>query len=158
MKSREERRRVVLPARIRTGSAWNDACILNISSRGLMVRVPTLVARGSYVELHKGDHVIVARVVWQDETKLGLCTQDRIEVEQILSGKPSAALELGNPGRRAIERRSRPRTYENNRQSGRLFEFAAIAGLAACVAGFAFGIVHDVLSPPLAAVRQALGG
>jgi len=39
-----------------------------------------------------------------------------------------------------------------------LFEFAAIAALAACVGGCAVGIVHDTLAKPLARVGQALGG
>lgn len=158
IKPREERRRVVLPVRIRVGSGWDDACILDISSGGMMIRARAPVARGSYVELRKGDHAIVARVVWQDERKLGLCTQDRLEVEQILSGKPATAVQLVSTKLRGSERRSVPRSHEASRSRGRLFEFAAISALAASVAGFAYGIVHDVLAGPLQAVQAALGG
>ncbi len=57
---RELRRRVVLPARLRIGSRWNDTCILNISSRGLLIHSPRLGNEGSGVELRRGGEVIEA--------------------------------------------------------------------------------------------------
>ena len=36
---RELRRRVILPARLRTGADWSDTCMLNISSRGLLIQL-----------------------------------------------------------------------------------------------------------------------
>jgi hypothetical protein len=158
MKAREERRRVVLPVRMRVGAGWDDACILDISSRGLMIRAQAPVARGSYVELRKGEHAIVARVVWQDERRLGLCTQDRLEVEQILSGKPAAAVQLVSTKLRTSERRSVPRSHEESRTRARLFEFATVALFGASLAALAFTIVHDTLARPLELVREALGG
>ena len=52
---RELRRRVVIPARLRTGAQWTDACILNISSRGLLIRTARPVPEGSFVDVRKGD-------------------------------------------------------------------------------------------------------
>lgn len=158
IKAREERLRVVLPARIRMGSAWNDARILNISSRGLLVQTPGPVARGSYVELRKDDHVIVARVMWQDQSRLGLRTQDQVQVEQILSGTKAAGLRLVVDGQDFSEWRPTVRAHDRSRQRGRLFEFGLVAGLAACAAGSAFGVVHEVLAGPLHLAQLALGG
>jgi hypothetical protein len=62
---RELRRRVVLPARMLLGSAWSDACILNISSRGMLIQASRGVPQGSAIELHRGDYVVLAHVVWR---------------------------------------------------------------------------------------------
>src|SRR4029078_12325215 len=91
---RELRRRVVLPARMRMDSSWCDACILNISSRGLMIHVARGAPSGDTVELRRGDHVIVARVVWRDGSRAGLHSDDRLPVEQILSLSQAPALQL----------------------------------------------------------------
>ncbi len=155
---REWRRRVVLAARMRTDSGWSDACILNISSRGLMIRSRRPAARGSMIELRHGDHAIVGRVVWSDGAHAGLQADERVPVEQILSLGQAPGLQLTAVNGRSVERRRRPRSHDDNRTRGRLFEFAAVALLAAVVAGFAFDLVHDVLSRPLQQVRTALGG
>ena len=92
---REVRRRVVLPARLLTGVQWSDTCILNISSRGLMIHSGRVAPKGSVVELHRGDHVIVARVVWRDGARVGLQSTDRVPVEEIMSGE--GAIDLHQP-------------------------------------------------------------
>jgi hypothetical protein len=155
---REWRRRVVLPARLRTDSGWSDACILNISSRGLLIHAKRPTVPGSTIELRHGEHAIVARVMWSNGPRVGLRAEERLPVEQILSLGQAPALQLTAVNGRPAERRKRPRTHEDNRARGRLFEFAAIAMLAAAVAGFAFDIVHHALSKPLDAVLVALGG
>ena len=142
---------------MRTDSGWSDACILNISSRGLMIRSRRRAARGSLIELRHGEHAIVGRVVWSDGAHVGLQAEERLPIEQILSLSQAPSLQLTAVNGRPVERRKRPRSHEDNRVRGRLFEFAAVAILAATVAGFAFDIVHDALSKPLEAVQAALG-
>src|SRR4051794_34204558 len=71
-KPRELRRRLMLPARMRTSAGWSDACILNVSSRGLLVHTRLATPDGATVELCHGEHVIIARVVWrQGPRRLG---------------------------------------------------------------------------------------
>jgi hypothetical protein len=55
---------VLIEARLRQDRGWTDARILNISRRGLMVRSPAAPLHGTYVEVSRGTHRIVARVVW----------------------------------------------------------------------------------------------
>jgi len=93
-KPRELRRRVILPARLRMGAHWSDACILNISSRGLMIQASRAAPEGSVIELWKGDYVIVARVVWRKGVRAGLCSDDRVPVEEIMSLAQSPGLQL----------------------------------------------------------------
>jgi hypothetical protein len=143
---------------MRSDSGWSDACILNISSRGLLVRSGRPAVRGSVIELRHRDYAIVGRVVWSDGAHAGLQAEERVPVEQILSFSQAPSLQLTAVNGRPVERRKRPRSHEDNRVRGRLFEFSAVAILAAIVAGFAFDLVHDALSRPFQQVQAVLGG
>ncbi len=146
----------MLPARMRTSRGWSDACILNLSSRGLMVHASLSALRDGAVELWHGDHTIAARVVWRRGTKAGLQADDAIPVEEMLSVSETRLLEALGPPR--AERRKRPRTHDDSRVRARLLEFASIAMIAgALVLGFSFW-VGEALAQPLANIRTALGG
>ena len=153
-KPRELRRRVVVPARLRHGISWSDACILNISSRGLMIHTGRPIARGAEVEIRRGDHVIVARVVWRDGGRAGLRSEERLPVEDIVSLRHSPALQLTAA---TGERRKQPRTAERNRLQGRAIEFAGVAAVAFTLAAAGFSMVEVAFARPLAAVEMALG-
>jgi len=155
---RELRRRVVLPARMRTESSWSDACILNISSRGLMIHVGRGAPQADMVELRRGEHVIVARVVWRDGSRAGLHSDDRLPVEEILSLSQAPALQL-TAARPFVERRRQPRReHERSRWRARWFEFAGVAVVGASFAATLFSMIESALAKPMDAVRAALGG
>jgi hypothetical protein len=156
---RELRRRVVMPARLRSSSGWTDACILNISSRGLMIHSSRAGPRGSVVELWRGDHVIVARVMWQDGARAGLQTDERLAVEDILSLRGSAAMSLTAPQAASTDRRARPRGEPDRRkQQGKMIEFVGVV-LAGCMfAATAYGMVAQALAGPMAMIDAALRG
>lgn len=155
---RELRRRVVLPARLRVDSSWCDACILNISSRGLMIQVSRGAPSADVVELRRGAHIILARVVWRDGSRAGLQSDDRLPVEEILSLSQAATLQL-TAGDKPLERRSAPRrAHETSRLRSRFAEFASVGVIAASLALTLFGIVQQALAAPMNAIRAALGG
>lgn len=157
-KPRELRRRVMLPARMRTAAGWSDARILNVSSRGLMVHASLSALECGVVELWHGDLAISARVVWREGTKAGLQSEDRIAVDEILSLGGSAALQLSAEPFRGVERRKRARTHEDSRIRARAFEFASVVMIAGALAvGFGFW-VSEALAQPLSAVQSALAG
>ncbi|HVM22512.1 MAG TPA: PilZ domain-containing protein [Sphingomicrobium sp.] len=153
---RELRRRVVLPARLNTGAHWSDTCILNISSRGLLIHSARPAEAGSRVELRRGDHVIRARVVWRDGGRIGLHAEERIPVEDILTLGQSAGLQLTAAARHGVERRRRPRSAEESRQKGRVMEFAGILLIAVSLALSVTAMVQEVLARPLASAASAL--
>lgn len=68
VKPREERQKVMIKARMRTGVSWHDVCILNLSAHGVGLQAAEPPARGTYVEIRRGPHVIVARVAWSKGT------------------------------------------------------------------------------------------
>lgn len=151
---RELRRRVVIPARLRAGAGWSDACILNISTRGLMIHSGRAGREGSVVELHRGAHIIIARVVWRNGARAGLRAEERVPVEEIMSVAQSAPLQLVASNGRVIERRKRPR-YDDSRLRGRAIEFAGVGAIVLLLALGIADLAAQAFSP-LARVEAAL--
>jgi len=141
----------MLPARMRTSAGWSDACILNVSSRGLLVHTRLATPDGATVELFHGEHVIIARVVWRQGPRVGLAAEDRVPIEQILTLGRSVPLQLPSQARRR-----RQRAHERSREHSRLIEFVGVAGIAITLSVAATIMVSDVLAAPMARVRVAL--
>jgi hypothetical protein len=158
-KPREPRRRVAVPARMRMGAFWSDACILNVSSRGMMIQASRAAPQGCVIEIWRGDHVIVARIVWRQGVRAGLETEERVPVEDILSLSREARLQLVAPAQQpAYERRSRPRRHEQSRSRARVTEFAGVALIAVSLAGGTLAIAERAFAKPLAIIAAALAG
>ena len=147
----------MLPARIRLGDAWSDACILNISSRGLMIHSGRGVMQGSLVELRRGEQIIIGRVVWRNGSRAGLQCDGRLPVDEILSLSQAASLQLTAVGGKRVERRKKPR-HDESRMRARAMEFASVAVIAACLGAGLFAMVEQAFARPIAIVESALGG
>jgi hypothetical protein len=162
MKPREPRKKVMIKARMRVGAAWQDACILDMSTRGLMIQAPDPLPGGSYLELRRGRHVIIARVVWSRDRRAGLRAQEVLPTEAIIAEPDHST---GPPIVAGVERRAEPLArvkavpqHEHSRWRSRAWEFASIAFLGGAFATFAYGAVASALERPLVAVEGALGG
>lgn len=149
----------MLRARLRHERGWSNARILNISSRGLLVHAPEAPRRGSYVEVCKGQHRIIARVVWASEGRFGALTQDRLAVDSITMGiEPPAAATACE----TIERRLQPRQaacaehHERSRRRSRTVEFACMVVFGCAAAFIVFDTVMETLSKPLSMVGAKL--
>jgi hypothetical protein len=156
---RELRRRVVLPARLRSGAQWTDTCILNISSRGLLIHSGRVAPQGSQVELRRGDHLIVARVMWRDGARVGLQADERVPIEEIMSINPSQAFRDTATKDVPVDRRSRPRPVTcDARLRGRAMEFAAVGAITVSLAVSIWAMAGQAFAKPLAQAAAALGG
>ena len=152
----------MIKARMRVGAAWRDACILDLSSRGLMIQSSEPPANGSYLELRRGRHVIVARVMWSRDRRCGLRAQDVLPTEAIISEPDRSAgpLIVAGGERRASPATRVPRAtaHERSRWRGRAWEFASFAFVGGVFASLAYGAVASVLETPMVAVETALAG
>ena len=162
-RNREPRRPVLIRARMRLGSRWDDLCILNLSSRGLMARMKSPPAPGSFVEVRRGQHVIVARVVWTDDQKFGAHTQDSLPVGNLIADEPSALAERRTHARPhpGSAKRARPRLDDRHaasRNLSRLLEYAffMLVGISAAIGASAS--IQEAFASPMDAVSAALGG
>ena len=145
---------------MRNGASWGDVCILNISSRGLGLQAANPPGRGSYVEIRRGQEIIIACVVWTKQHRFGVRAQDMLPIEQIID-EPDRSLPAQPTARETfVERRSgcRPQNarHEHSRVVARAMEFACIAILGASAATAAFAAVDDTLGGPLSRISAAL--
>ncbi len=157
MKPREPRHKVLVRARMKAGPEWHDTCILNISSRGMMMQAADPPVRGSYLEIRRGALVIVAKVMWTRGHRLGVRTQDVLPIDAIVS---DVAVPVTGEGVRVGERRSPARamlpTAQRSRHQGRMIEYGFAVALAGAAAMFAATEVHALLTVPAEAVTAAL--
>lgn len=145
---------------MRAGTSWSDVRIMNMSARGLMISGQHLPTRGAYVEVRKGRQSIVARVVWCDNASMGVHTQDKVPIQDLIEEPHHGSEPRLNE---AQERRGTPRTPERStklaeasRAQGRGFEFAVMLLLAAAGAWIVFDTVQTALRAPFMSVEQAL--
>ncbi|MFC7537076.1 hypothetical protein ACFQPG_06805 [Sphingomonas sp. GCM10030256] len=155
-KAREDRRKVLIKARMREGSRWSDVCVLNMSSRGLGLQAADPPVPGSYIEVRRGAHVVIARVAWARSHRFGVATQDLVPIDTVAEDAPGQARK---PTRLPVERRSVPRlavAHEQSRWRARAMEFACLVVGGGVAAVLAFGWVETVLAEPLARVDSVL--
>lgn len=149
----------MLRARMRAATGWSDACILNVSSRGLMINAASAGPdRGSRIELRHGDHIIVAEVVWRKGTRAGLRTDDRLPVEDIMALSKAPQLQLTAAQWPTTERRRRPRSHDESRLRSRAIEFAGVAVIAVALGMGAVAMVEQAFAQPMQRIAAVLGG
>lgn len=159
MKPREQRRSVMINARMRSGASWSDALILNLSTRGMMVRSDRPPGPGSYLEIRRGPYVIVARVVWSRSGQFGVQTQDPVPADGLIRAPDAVAAPAHGARGGGPERRSAPRSLDrhgSSRQQARLGQFGALTLAAALGALLLAGSVADLVAGPLGLVQAAL--
>ena len=162
VKSRAPRRKVVIDASLRTDSRWSQACIVDIGERGLAMQTAEPPARGAYVEVRRGAHVIIGQVAWAKGHRFGIRTQDKLVVDAVV-GDAAAAEANGRRQRAAAigaEWRAERRPFEQNAQRnhhvGRALQFAFIATVAIIAGGIAFGAVRQTLEQPISSVTASI--
>ncbi len=144
----------MLPARVRTASGWSDACILNISSNGLLVYSNTTAEPGQFVEIRRGRQLVIARIVWRKNQRIGLWSPE-VHIQDLISDETIAAATQGRAV--AIERRTVPRDDGRSRARARAIEFGSTLAIVAAISAWAAVYVYQILSKPLATVKAALG-
>ncbi len=165
MKAREPRRKILIHARMRVDGAWADVCLRDISSRGLLAMTASAPPRGTYVEIFRASIVIVGRVVWSNDRRFGVHTQERLNILAVI-GEASKTGSSSNPGAATVvERRSDPsrltgaavaERLERSRQISSAAQFSMLAA-ASLVAAVTVGtMVHDSLKQSLSAVSSHL--
>lgn len=154
LKPREERRKVLVRARMRCGARWSDVCIVNIASRGIGLQAAEPPERGEYLEIRRGRHVIVGRVVWSKGHRFGVKAQATLPVYSI-ANEPDCDVPASPDEERRQVARVAPK-HETSRRRGRLLEFAFVAAAGLSFAVSAVAVVQEAFASPLSIVSTAL--
>ena len=163
MKAREPRKKALLAARVRSGASWRDVCLLNLSSRGALVQATNPPPKGAYIEVRRGSHVIVARVVWTEKHRFGIHSQDAIAVDDIMSERDSATPQkschqqhVQVDRRRAARNRTTGERHEQSRFIARSAEFFCLTAAVVFVASWAFSLIQGTLVWPMTQIEAQL--
>jgi hypothetical protein len=158
-RKREPRRKVALAARMRVAGDWRDATVLNMSSRGVMIRTVQAMRPGTYLEIRRGtDLAIVGRVVWSSGPYAGVRAQDAIDVDAAACTPGAGTRPMRHGDRRSAVRRpeSPAAQAERSRQTGAFVQYVTIAAAVAFAAIIAASSVGDVLGGVADQVERAL--
>jgi hypothetical protein len=148
---------------MRAGLAWVDVCLLNVSSKGLLAQTAAPPCKGSYIEVRRGRSTIVARVVWTDKERFGVCTQDPVPVDELLRDRRDGKHEEQSAGADGeVDRRATVREpissdrHERSRLLGRHLEFGFVLAAGAFLAGSGANIIQAAVAEPMTRISAAL--
>lgn len=154
---------MLIKARMQTGARWGDVCLLNMSSRGALVQSAEPSPQGAYIEVRRGHHVIVARVMWIEGHRFGIYAQDTIAIDQIVSEREgSKKLAQVTRAPQVVDRRETTRKpdygarHEASRIIGRSIEFCFVIGIGASLAVAAFSTLRAAVMAPMSRLSTAL--
>lgn len=153
---------MLVPARMRAGEAWSDVCIRNISSFGMLLESAEPPARGTYVEIRRGPHVVVARAIWRQGERFGVRTQDKIDINGLVAAnttQPKRAADGEEVERRSPERLTVEQVAQRanrSRQISAAIQFGVIGIVALGAALLAASTVRDILAKPLSTIADKL--
>ena len=141
-------------------SCWSDAFILNLSKRGMLVRASKAPARGSYLEICRGAHVIVARVVWSAPDRFGVRTQDPVPADELVLEPDGVQAPPQPVPARLPERRARPRSrdekHEASRRKARSMQFGVVVAIGVAAAVLIADSIAGAFSAPLGVAEASL--
>ena len=138
-------------------SQGEDVRIVDISARGVCLIGANSHRRGEYVELNRGRHSIVGRVVWSNYHKLGLVAQDKIPLEALVND-PDRRIELP---RAALIARTTLRyvpLQASSRMVALTIQTSALAFAGGCAALLIGRLVQDAFARSMHSVAAALIG
>lgn len=161
---REIRKSVRIGVRVRTDDGWIDATVRNVSQRGMMLDSLQPLRRSQFVEVARGRHRLVGRVVWSEATTCGLQARDCVDIHGLLA-QPGSGSSGSTDDRRTHARSSAPvrgakvaERAEASRLLGRGFEKAFMALALASVSILAVSSALEAGSAPIAKIDLALAG
>ena len=147
----------MLPTRMRTSAGWGDACILNVSSRGLLIYSNRAAPADGQVELRHGEYLIAAHVVWRNGQRIGLAVEERLPVEEIVTLACSAGLTAvtlnGPPRERRFER-----INSDSRIRSRALQFGSMVLIGAVFSIMVVSLMDEAFAGPMDRIAAALDG
>ena len=135
------------------------ASIRNVSTRGMMLRMPQPPRPGTYVEIETGASAIAARAVWTAGQSCGLHSRERFDLASVgkSRGKPTLKTALRPQARQVQRRLTMEEMASNNRLTSNFFQYLTFAAVGIAAASSLGWEVYHVLSAPMATIHHTLG-
>lgn len=141
---------------MRAGGLPIDACIRDVSSKGLMIQAKVPPPRGTYVEIITPGQTIVGRVVWGKDMRFGVITRERIHVDLMVAQHPCPVPGSDPKPAAILPPAARARAPAFRRSHARALEFGVLVLFAlAMVVAFA-ATTYQTLSAPFESVADRL--
>jgi hypothetical protein len=86
----EARTKVLIRSRLRGAGPERDACILDLSTRGLLATCAEPPQRGAFVELVANGYPLVGHVKWSNGRRFGMSLRERISVVALVANDGGA--------------------------------------------------------------------
>ena len=153
-KEREDRTRTMLRASLREGHADRDACVLDLSHRGLMATSTPAPRRGAYITLTVGRHELDGQVQWSEGRRFGVRLRERIDVLAVMGNE--AGPTLLKAAQKARGRPSLEARAAFARQVAQGFTFGIFIAVAGAGAGLAGQLVFHSLDAPFSRIEATL--
>lgn len=131
----EERTKVLIRAELREDrSGARDSCILDISSRGMLLTMLDPPGHGAFVEVVAQGHHLVGHVEWSKGRRFGLKFRDRINHAAFIAGYDGPIVIRDNTRRLALPAAARAALFDADEVSkASRFAFALVAGAVAAM-------------------------
>ncbi|WP_310532637.1 hypothetical protein [Novosphingobium sp.] len=141
MKDRiEPRHKVLMRGRLHGSGFARDVCLLDASSRGLLLTLAQPPARGEMIDILVNGHTLFGQVEWSKGRRMGLRFRERIDVLALISGD-SGPLDLKR-AQAVRARRSPAMALDLSRFVAHRMQFVVAIGLMAIGAWFLFDLVR----------------
>jgi hypothetical protein len=161
------RKQVYVLARMRSGAVWSDILIKSMSGRGLSAEAANPPTPLTYVEIRRGTQTVVGRVIWVEDSRFGVGSQDDIDADAIVNEprlatrpKASSAADAVHADRRRDPTREVARQLasgaERSRRLSAAMQFTVMVGLGATAAALLAVEVFHVLSVSMGAISERL--
>lgn len=157
MKPREHRHKVLIRAKLRAGGLPVDACIRDISSKGMLIQSRAPPARGTYVEVITATQTIVGRVVWDSDMRFGVNTREKLHIEMIVGELRTGRAPSETPPVVAL-RRPQPRRESFTRTHAKALEFGGLVVFAVALIYAIASATYETLSRPLENISSHMRG
>jgi hypothetical protein len=152
----EPRVKALLRVRLRGAGAERDCCILDVSSRGLLLTTAAPPTRGDFVELIAGTHSLVGHVKWASNRRFGVILRERIDIFALINGDSGSITKQAVVVR--LVAKSVAATADESRSLAQMMQFAIVVAGGVAAAVFLAQAVQSGLGNPLrqvSAVFQA---
>lgn len=157
MRKRDQRIATRARARLKHGLSWSDVVVRNISRRGLMLEASNPPACGTFVELRRGDSVLIGQVRWVQDNRCGVLVQDRIDPSAFLAARDAPrSWRPGDAERRGPTRPSAAQHLARSHAVARVGQWLGVAAVTLVGTYVIVSAAHSALARPIAKVEQAL--